>query len=115
MIWPVAGRDRQRHIPLASSRWRLKACWQMSGRRRTTSAGTRVSNICWGDEAWLIGEHRLSGICLANVPAKTDLHTFSRHHQSAMVMRARSPADKKRPGLDHFDADHGKAFIVMSS
>jgi hypothetical protein len=78
-------------------------------------SGDKGQQHLLGDEAWLIGEHRLSGICLANVPAKTDLHTFSRHHQSAMVMRARSPADKKRLGLDHFDADHGKAFIVMSS
>jgi hypothetical protein len=50
-----------------------------------------------GDEAWLIGEHRLSGekkYYLANLPANTDLR--SGHHQGAMDLRAGSPADERR-------------------
>ena len=42
-----------------------------------SGSGTKASNIS-GDEAWLIGEHRMSGekkYYLANLPAKTELRT----------------------------------------
>jgi SRSO17 transposase len=51
------------------------------------------------DEAWLIGEHRMSGekkYYLANLPAKTDLRNF------AATIKARWICEQEL-GLDHFE------------
>jgi SRSO17 transposase len=59
-----------------------------------------------GEEAWLIGEHRMSGekkYYLANLPAKTDLRTLATTIKGAMDLRAGSPAAERRTGLDHFE------------
>jgi SRSO17 transposase len=103
MIWPVAkhGRPRQRHVPdilsipaedmLANAKWRTIS-WRngTKGKLKARFAAVRVrvadgppqrirdkgQQHLPGDEAWLIGEHRMSGekkYYLANLPAKTDL------------------------------------------
>ena len=51
-----------------------------------------------GDEAWLIGEHRMSGekkYYLANLPANRPAH-LSNHRQGALGLRAGSPADERK-------------------
>src|SRR5262245_40160324 len=106
MIWPVAkrGRPRQRHVPdilsippedmLANAKWR-SISWRTGTKgklkARFTAVRVRVADgppqrirdkgqqHLPGDEAWLVGEHRTSGekkYYLANLPAKTDLHTL---------------------------------------
>jgi SRSO17 transposase len=106
MIWPVAkrGRPRQRHVPdilsipvedmLANAKWRTIS-WRTGtkGKLKARFAAVRVrvadgppqrirdkgQQHLPGDEAWLIGEHRMSGekkYYLANLPAKTDLRTL---------------------------------------
>jgi SRSO17 transposase len=105
MIWPVAGRGRprQRHVPnilsmaaedmLADARWR-NITWRTGtkGKLKARFAAVRVRvadgppqrirdkgpQHLRGDEAWLIGEHRMSGgkkYYLAT--AKTDLRTLA--------------------------------------
>src|SRR6201981_671804 len=107
MIWPVAkrGRPRQRHVPdilsiaaedmLANAKWRTIS-WRTGtkGKLKARFAAVRVrvadgppqrirdkgQQHLPGDEAWLIGEHRMSGekkYYLANLPAKTDLRTLA--------------------------------------
>ncbi len=126
MIWPVAGRGRprKRHIPdilsipaedmLANAKWRAIS-WRTGtkGKLKARFAAVRVrvadgppqrirdkgQQHLPGDEAWLIGEHRMSGekkYYLANLPAKTDLRTLGGHHQGAMDLRAGSPAAERR-------------------
>src|SRR5262249_40886162 len=99
MIWPVAkrGRPRQRHVPdilsipaedmLANAKWRTIS-WRTGtkGKLKARFAAVRVrvadgppqrirdkgQQHLPGDEAWLIGEHRMSGemkYYLANLPA----------------------------------------------
>ena len=107
MIWPAAkrGRPRQRHVPdilsipaedmLATCKWRtiswrtgtkgkLKARFAAVRVRVADGPPQRIGNKgrqhLPGDEAWLIGEHRMSGekkYYLANLPAKTDLRTLA--------------------------------------
>src|SRR5262245_58286257 len=107
MIWPVAkrGRPRRRHVPdilsipaedmLANAKWRTIS-WRTGtkGKLKARFAAVRVrvadgppqrirdkgQQHLPGDEAWLIGEHRMSGEkkhYLANLPAKTDLRTLA--------------------------------------
>src|ERR1700749_1641250 len=107
LIWPVAkrGRPRQRHVPailsipaenmLANAKWRTIS-WRTGtkGKLKARFAAVRV-RIADGppqrirdkgqqhlprDEAWLIGEHRMSGekkYYLANLPARTDLRALA--------------------------------------
>src|SRR5262245_3702521 len=107
MIWPVAGRGRprQQHVPnilsmaaedmLADGRWRnITTRTGTKGKLKARFAAVRVrvadgppqrirdkgQQHLPGDEAWLIGEHRMSGgtkYYLANLPAKTDLRTLA--------------------------------------
>src|SRR5438132_7356790 len=116
MSWPVArrGRPRQRHVPdilsipaedmLANAKWRTIS-WRTGtkGKLKARFAAVRVrvadgppqrirdkgQQHLPGDEAWLIGEHRMSGekkYYLANLSANTDLRTL------AATMRALTSA-----------------------
>ncbi len=113
MVWPVAkrGRPRQRHVPdilsipaedmLANAQWHTIS-WRTGtkGKLKARFAAVRVrvadgppqrirdkgQQHLPGDEAWLIGEHRMSGekkYYLANLP---------------MDLRAGSPATERRTG-----------------
>jgi SRSO17 transposase len=107
MIWPVAkrGRPRQRHVPdilsipaeemLTKAKWhtiswrtgtkgKLKARFAAVHVRVADGPPQRIRDKGQqhlpGDEAWLIGEHRMSGekkYYLANLSAKTDLRTLA--------------------------------------
>jgi len=59
-----------------------------------------------GDEAWLIGEHRMSRekkYYLANLPAKTDLHTLAATIKARWVCEQAYQQLKEELGLDHFE------------
>src|SRR5262249_60681528 len=121
MIWPVAkrGRPRQRHVPdilsipaedmLANAKWRTIS-WRTGAKgklkARFAAVRGRVADgppqrsrdkgqqHLPGDEAWLIGEHRMSGgtkYYLANLPAKTHLASLERHIQARWIC-AHDPA-----------------------
>jgi hypothetical protein len=108
-IWPVAkrGRPRALHVPdilsipaedmLANAKWRTIS-WRTGtkGKLKARFAAVRVrvadgppqrirdkgQQHLPGDEAWLIGEHRMSGekkYYLANLPANTDLRRRVSH------------------------------------
>ena len=127
LIWPVTkvrGRPRKRHVPdtlsiaaedmLANAKWK-NVSWRSGtkGRLKARFAAVRVRTAdgppqrIWdkgqqhlpGDEAWLIGEHRLSGekkYYLANLPAEDGPAQLGGHHQGAMDLRAGSPATERR-------------------
>src|SRR5262249_44503813 len=57
-------------------------------------------------EAWLIGEHRMSGEkkhYLANLPAKTDLRTSATTIKARWVCEQAHQQMKEELGLDHFE------------
>jgi SRSO17 transposase len=59
-----------------------------------------------GDEAWLIGEHRMSGekkYYLATLPAKTDLRTLATTIKARWVCEQAHQQMKEELGLDHFE------------
>src|SRR6266540_3327784 len=59
-----------------------------------------------GEEAWLIGEHRMSGekkYHLANLPAKTDLRTLAATIKARWVCEQAHQQLKEELGLDHFE------------
>src|SRR5262249_27219410 len=75
-----------------------------AGRRRTTTAdqGQGQQHLP-GDEAWLVGEHRTSGekkYYLANLPAKTDLHTLATTIKARWVCEQAHQQMKEELGLD---------------
>jgi SRSO17 transposase len=133
MIWPVAkrGRPRQRHVPdilsipaedvLANAKWRT-INWRTGtkGKLKARFAAVRVrvadgppqrigdkgQQHLPGDEAWLIGEHRMSGekkYYLANLPAKTDLRTLAATIKARWVCEQAHQQMKEELGLDHFE------------
>jgi len=133
MIWPVAGRGRprQRHVPnilsmaaedmLADGRWR-NITWRTGtkGKLKARFAAVRVrvadgppqrirdkgQQHLPGDEAWLIGEHRMSGetkYYLANLPAKTDLRTLAATIKARWICEQAHQQMKEELGLDHFE------------
>jgi SRSO17 transposase len=132
MIWPVAGRGRPRkHIPnvppkaaedmLATAKWRAVS-WRTGtkGKLKARFAAVRVRVADgpeqWikdkgqqhlpGDEAWLIGEHRMSGekkYYLANLPAATDLRTLAATTKARWVCEQAHQQMKEELGLDHFE------------
>jgi SRSO17 transposase len=133
MIWPVAGRGRprQRHIPdvlsipaedmLANAKWRAIS-WRTGtkGKLEARFAAVRVrvadgppqrirdkgQQHLPGDEAWLIGEHRMSGekkYYLANLPAKTDLRTLAATIKARWICEQAHQQLKEEIGLDHFE------------
>ena len=133
MIWPVAGRGRprQRHIPnilsMAAEDVLADATWQniswrtgTKGKLKARFAAVRVrvadgppqrirdkgQQHLPGDEAWLIGEHRMSGekkYYLANLPAKTDLRTLAATIKARWVCEQAHQQLKEELGLDHFE------------
>ena len=133
MIWPVAkrGRPRQRHVPdilsipaedmLANAKWRTIS-WRTGTKgklkARFTAVRVRVADgppqrirdkgqqHLPGDEAWLIGEHRMSGekkYYLANLPAKTDLRTLAATIKARWICEQAHQQMKEELGLDHFE------------
>jgi SRSO17 transposase len=132
MIWPVAGRGRRRkHIPnvppkaaedmLAAAKWRAIS-WRTGtkGKLKARFAAVRVRVADgpeqWirdkgqqhlpGDEAWLIGEHRMSGekkYYLANLPAAIDLRTLAAIIKARWVCEQAHQQMKEELGLDHFE------------
>lgn len=133
MIWPVArrGRPRQRHIPdilsmpaeamLADATWRTVS-WRTGtkGKLKARFAAVRVRiadgppqrirdkghQHLPGDEAWLIGEHRMSGekkYYLANLPAKTSLLALAAAIKARWVCEQAHQQLKEELGLDHFE------------
>ena len=133
MIWPVArrGRPRQRHVPdilslpaedmLANAKWHAIS-WRTGtkGKLKARFAAVRVrvadgppqrirdkgQQHLPGDEAWLIGEHRLSGekkYYLANLPAKTDLRTLAATIKARWICEQAHQQLKEELGLDHFE------------
>jgi DDE superfamily endonuclease len=133
MIWPVAkrGRPRQRHVPdilsiaaedmLANAKWRTIS-WRTGTKgklkARFTAVRVRVADgppqrirdkgqqHLPGDEAWLIGEHRMSGekkYYLANLPAKTALRTLAATIKARWICEQAHQQMKEELGLDHFE------------
>jgi SRSO17 transposase len=133
MIWPVAkrGRRRLRHIPdilsipaeamLANAAWRTIS-WRTGtkGKLKARFAAVRVrvadgppqrikdkgQQHLPGDEAWLIGEHRMSGekkYYLANLPAKADLRTLAATIKARWICEQAHQQMKEELGLDHFE------------
>ena len=133
LIWPVAGRGRprKRHIPdilsraaedmLANAKWQ-NVSWRngTKGRLEARFAALRVRTADGppqrikdmgqqhlpGDEAWLIGEHRMSGekkYYLANLPAKTDLRTLAATIKARWICEQAHQQLKEELGLDHFE------------
>jgi SRSO17 transposase len=59
-----------------------------------------------GDEAWLIGEHRMSGekkYYLANLPANTNLRTLAATIKARWICEQAHQQMKEELGLDHFE------------
>jgi len=133
MIWSVAkrGRPRRRPVPdilsipaedmLANAKWRTVS-WRTGtkGKLKARFAALRVrvadgppqrirdkgQQHLPGDEAWLIGEHRMSGekkYYLANLPAKTDLRTLAATIKARWICEQAHQQMKEELGLDHFE------------
>ena len=133
LIWPKAarGRPRQRHIPdilsmaaedmLADTKWQ-NISWRTGtkGKLKARFAAVRVriadgppqrirdkgQQHLPGDEAWLIGEHRMSGekkYYLANLPAGTDLRTLAATIKARWICEQAHQQLKEELGLDHFE------------
>jgi SRSO17 transposase len=133
MIFPVAkrGRPRRRYIPgilsvpaedmLANARWQAIS-WRTGtkGKLKARFAAIRVrvadgppqrirdkgQQHLPGDEAWLIGEHRMSGekkYYLANLPAKTDLRSLAATIKARWICEQAHQQLKEELGLDHFE------------
>jgi len=133
MIWPVArrGRPRRRAVPdvlsiaaedmLADAPWR-NVCWRMGtkGKLEARFAAVRVRvadgppQRIWdkgqqhlpGEEAWLIGEHRMSGekkYYLANLPANRNLRILAATIKARWICEQAHQQMKEELGLDHFE------------
>jgi SRSO17 transposase len=133
MIWPVAGRGRprKRHIPdilsVPAEDMLTKAKWQTiswrtgtKGKLKARFAAVRVrvadgppqrirdkgQQHLPGDEAWLIGEHRMSGekkYYLTNLSAKADLRTLAATIKARWICEQAHQQLKEELGLDHFE------------
>ena len=106
---------------LAAAKWRTVS-WRSGtkGRLKARFAAVRVRiadgppQRIWdkgqqhlpGDEAWLIGEHRVSGekkYYLANLPARTDLRSLAATIKARWVCEQAHQQLKEELGLDHFE------------
>jgi hypothetical protein len=125
------GRPRKRHIPdilsIAAEDMLVNAKWQnvswrtgTKGKLKARFAAVRVriadgppqrirdkgQQHLPGDEAWLIGEHRMSGekkYYLANLPAAMDLRTLAATIKARWVCEQAHQQLKEELGLDHFE------------
>jgi SRSO17 transposase len=133
MVWPVArrGRPRQRPIPdilsipaedmLAHAKW-LAISWRTGTKAKLEARfaavrvrvadgppqriGDKAHQHLPGGEAWLIGEHRMSGekkYYLANLPAKTHLRTLAATIKARWICEQAHQQLKEELGLDHFE------------
>jgi SRSO17 transposase len=133
MIWPIAKRARppKRHVPdvlsipaedmLGHAKWRAIS-WRTGtkGKLKARFAAARVrvadgpvqrirgkgQQHLPGEEAWLIGEHRMSGekkYYLANLPATTDLRTLAATIKARWICEQAHQQLKEELGLDHFE------------
>lgn len=133
LVWPkaVRGRPRKRHIPdilsaaaadmLANAKWQTVS-WRngTKGPLKARFAAVRVRTAdgppqrIWdmgqqhmlGDEAWLIGEHRILGekkYYLANLPAGTDLRSLAATIKARWICEQAHQQLKEELGLDHFE------------
>src|SRR6266508_2981365 len=133
LIWPTAtrGRPRRRHVPnilsiaaedmLANAKWQ-NISWRTGtkGRLKARFAAVRVriadgppqrirdkgQQHLPGDEAWLIGEHRMSGekkYYLANLPTETNLRTLAATIKARWICEQAHQQLKEELGLDHFE------------
>jgi len=133
LIWPIAarGRPRRRSIPdilsmaaedmLANAKWqniswrtgtkgKLKARFAAVRVRIADGPAQRIRDKAQqhlpGDEAWLIGEHRMSGekkYYLANLPVGTDLRTLAATIKARWICEQAHQQLKEELGLDHFE------------
>jgi SRSO17 transposase len=133
LIWPIAarGRPRRRHVPdilsMASEEMLATATWKSiswrtgtKGKLKARFAAVRVriadgrpqrirdkgQQHLPGDEAWLIGEQRMSGekkYYLANLPAGTDLRTLAATIKARWICEQAHQQLKEELGLDHFE------------
>ena len=133
MVWPIVkrGRPRRRHVPdvpsIAAEDMLIDAKWQniswrtgTKGKLTARFAAVRVRVADgppqWigdkshqhppGDEAWLIGEHRMSGekkYYLANLSATTDLPTLAATIKARWICEQAHQQLKEELGLDHFE------------
>lgn len=133
MIRPVArrGRPRRKHVPdvqsITAEDMLITAKWQniswrtgTKGKLKARFAAVRVrvadGPAQWirdkshqhppGDEAWLIGEHRMSGekkYYLANLPATTDLRCLAATIKARWICEQAHQQLKEELGLDHFE------------
>src|SRR5262245_58236484 len=82
-------------------------CCPRAGRRRPPQRiRDKGQQHLPGDEAWLIGEHRMSGetkYYLANLPAKTDLRTLAATIKARWICEQAHQQMKEELGLDHFE------------
>src|SRR5256884_2607972 len=133
LIWPIAARGRPRRRPgpdilsiaaedmLADAKWQ-NVSWRngTKGRLKARFAAVRVRAAdgppqrIWdkgqqhlpGDEAWLIGEHRVSGekkCYLANLPAGMDLRSLAATIKARWICEQAHQQLKEELGLDHFE------------
>jgi SRSO17 transposase len=133
LIWPRAarGRPRRRHIPdilsmaaedmLANAKWQ-NISWRTGtkGKLKARFAAVRVriadgprqrirdkgQQHLPGDEAWLIGEHRMSGekkYYISNLPAGTNLRTLAATIKARWICEQGHQQLKEELGLDHFE------------
>lgn len=133
LIWPRAsrGRPRRRHIPdilsmpaedmLAHAKWRTVS-WRngTKGKLKARFAAVRVrvadgppqrirdkgQQHLPGEQAWLIGEHRMSGekkYYLANLPAEADLRSLAATIKARWICEQAHQQLKEELGLDHFE------------
>src|SRR2546429_1713459 len=134
LIWPMTkgrGRPRKRRVPdilsmpaeemPAGAKWRTVS-WRSGtkGRLKARFAVVRVRipdgrpHRLWdkgqlhlpGDQAWLIGEHRVSGekkCYLANLPAGMDLRSLAATIKARWICEQAHQQLKEELGLDHFE------------
>jgi SRSO17 transposase len=133
LTWPDAGRGRPRKNPLpdplsrsaeamlAETVW-IELSWRTGtkGPLKASFAAVRVrvadgtpqrildkgQQHLPGEEAWLVGEHRVSGerkYYLSNMPAETDLATLAATIKARWVCEQAHQQMKEELGLDHFE------------
>ena len=93
-----------RHQRKAQGAFRCRPCAH-SRRTATADLGQGPATSA-REEAWLIGEHRLSGekkYYLANLPAKTGLRTLAATIKARWICEQAHQQLKEELGLDHFE------------